>query len=347
MEPEKLCFELTTDKWDLKIPKNSPQNYEVEADFYKWTERLVVMIIVWKWWTTQWYQNKYETIAKNLVKNHGANVFVIENPWISRDNPELFFDSAMKFVKKKVKDYRFRKHTIYAVWFSAWWHFVWRFAYKYPGIKQILLINPVLRVDFEKLKKSLNMFKWKITIIQWDKDTDYPFNPLLIQVRRAHVKVIEWVNHQFSNEGWLETFIELPEKYLFGKVLMKCRFCGSECDWNEDVCSSCFSSIHEHYIPNEARFPREDIEKCINGDNTSKKHKRGIYSLMEKNIKKYTNKNNYTESKEKCPICGKNMIHIYFKSPSDTWKLMCGRAGDLDVCTECQRWFNFRCHIMN
>ena len=104
MEPEKLHFELPTDKWDIKLPKNSPQNYEVEADFYKWTKRLVVVIIVWKWWTTQWYQNKYETIAKNLVKNHWANVFVIENPWISWDNPELFFDCTMKFVKKKVKD---------------------------------------------------------------------------------------------------------------------------------------------------------------------------------------------------------------------------------------------------
>ena len=93
---------------------------------------------------------------------------------------------------------------------------------------------------------------------------------------------------------------------------MKCRFCGSECDWNEDVCSCCFSSIHENFIPNEARFPREDIEKCINKDNL-------------------------WEIDKKCPICGKNMIHIYFESPKETWKLMCGRAGDLDVCTECQR----------
>lgn len=351
MKPRKLHFKLPTDKWDLEIPKNSPTNYEVEADFYKGREKIVVMIIVWKWGTTQWYQNKYETIANNLVKDHWVNVFVIENPWISRDNPELFFDCAMKFVKKKVKDCRYRRHKIYAVWFSAWGHFVGRFAYKYPEIKKILLINPVLRVDFEKLKKSLNTFKWKITIVQWDKDTDYPFNPLLIQVRRAHVMELEWVNHQFSNEWGLETFIEIPEKYLFGKVLMKCRFCGSECDWNEDACSSCFSRIHKQYIPNEADFPREDIEKCINEYNTSKKRRWGIYSLMGKDLKKrlekYSSKDTYTESKEKCPLCGKKMIHIYFNSPSGTWKLMCGRAGPMDVCTECQRGFNFHCIVMN
>ena len=88
--PEKLYFELPTDKWDVELPENSPLNYEVEVDSYKWESDTAVIIIVGKWWTTEWYENKYVTIANNLVKDHWVNVFVIENPWISWDDPELF-----------------------------------------------------------------------------------------------------------------------------------------------------------------------------------------------------------------------------------------------------------------
>lgn len=211
---ENLYFELPTDTEWMEIPKNSPLNYEVAVDVYKWNINKAVIIIVWKWWTTEWYQNKYITIANNLVFNYWACVFVVENPWISRDDPEKFFDCAIKFVSEKMNEFWFANFDIDCIWFSAWWHFVWRFAYKYSNIKQLLLINPVLRVDFEKLKLALLSFKWLITIVQWKKDTDYQFNPLLSQITNAKVKVLEWVDHQFTNKWWLDLFISLPEKYL-------------------------------------------------------------------------------------------------------------------------------------
>jgi len=211
---EKLYFELPTDTEWMEIPKNSPLNYEVAVDVYKWNINKAVIIIVWKWWTTEWYQNKYITIANNLVFNYWASVFVVENPWISRDDPEKFFDCAIKFVSEKMNEFWFANFDIDCIWFSAWWHFVWKFAYKYSNIKQILLINPVLRVDFEKLKNALNSFNWKITIIQWEKDVDYVFSPLLKQIPKARVVVLNWVDHQFTNKWGLDLFIWLPEKYL-------------------------------------------------------------------------------------------------------------------------------------
>ena len=98
------------------------------------------------------------------------------------------------------------------MWFSAWGHFVGRFAYKYPEIQNILLVNPVLRVDFEKLKKWMLEFKWDITIVQGNKDTDFWFNPLLDQIPNAKVEVLEWVDHQFTWEDWVETFVDLYKK---------------------------------------------------------------------------------------------------------------------------------------
>lgn len=213
---EKLSFELPTDTEWMELPENLPSNYEVEVDVYKWNNDKAVVIIVWKWWTTEWYDNKYVTIANSLVKDHWVNVFVVENPWISWDNPELFVKCAMNFVDNKMEEFWFSNYRIYAMWYSAWWHFIWRFACKYPNIEKILLINPVQRVNNTKLLKALNEFKWIWTIIVWDQDPDYFYSPLLEKIT-SNIKLItlEWVNHIFSNEWWFETFIWLPEKYLF------------------------------------------------------------------------------------------------------------------------------------
>ena len=218
MDSKIYTFELPTEKDEnVKLSEFSPVNYEVEVSVRQWTKKEAVVIIVWKWWTVQGYMNKYGTITNNIAEKHSVNVFVVENPWISWDNPELFFDCAIKFVDKKMHEFWFDDYYISAMWFSAWWHFLWRFAYKYPVIKQILLVNPVLRVNFTKLKDALNEFTWKIRIIQWDKDVDFFYNPLLKQIPRAKVYTLDWVDHQFSNEWWLEMFIWLPDKYLFDK----------------------------------------------------------------------------------------------------------------------------------
>ncbi len=212
---EELYFELPTDTEWMEIPENSPLGYEVGVDFYKWNTNKAVIIIVGKWGTAKGYENKYVTIASWLVKKYWVNVFVVENPWISRDDPELFFDSAINFVNEKMKYIWFEKYKSFVMGFSAWWHFVWRFSYKYSEIEKILLVNPVLRVDFEKLKTALLSFKWWITIVQWNKDTDYQFNPLLSQIINAKIEVLEWVDHQFTNDWGIDLFISLPEKYLF------------------------------------------------------------------------------------------------------------------------------------
>ncbi len=212
---EKLYFELPTDKGDLVIPEYSPINYEVEVDVYQWNINEAVVIIVGKWWTTTWYLNKYVSIATNLVDTYWVNVFVVGNPWISWDDPELFMDCAIKFIEDKMCDFWFQNFGMKIMWFSAWWHFTWRFAYKYPEIHAILLINPVLRQNFEELKEGLNSFEDKITIVQWNKDVDFPFNSLLSQISKAKLVVLDGVDHQFTHEWGLDLFISLPEKYLF------------------------------------------------------------------------------------------------------------------------------------
>lgn len=217
MQPIYHSFELPTDTTWMKIPEFSPHAYEVEVAEYKGKTNKVVMIIVWKWGTTSGYQNKYITIASNLAEKYGVNVFVVENPWISRDDPKLFIECAMNFVEEQMKKSGFDDWEIYGMGHSAGAHFWGRFWYLFPRVKKLLLINPVLSVNFFKLKDALIAYPWELKIIQWSKDHDFFYVPLLdpIKTDQKQVIILEWVNHEFSNDWGFDLFLSLAEHYLF------------------------------------------------------------------------------------------------------------------------------------
>ena len=217
MQPIYHSFELPTDTTWMEIPEFSPHAYEVEVAEYKGTTNKVVMIIVWKWGTTSGYQNKYITIASNLAEKYGVQVFVVENPWISRDDPKLFIECAMNFVEEQMKKSGFDDWEIYGMGHSAGAHFWGRFAHLYPNVSKLLLINPVVSVNFTKLKKELEAYQGELFLIQWSKDNDFFYNPLLdpIKSEKKQVIILEWVNHEFSNEGGFDLFLSLAEQYLF------------------------------------------------------------------------------------------------------------------------------------
>ena len=179
MHPIYHSFELPTDTTWMEIPEFSPHAYEVEVAEYKGTTNKVVMIIVWKWGTTSGYQNKYITIASNLAEKYGVSVFVVENPWISRDDPRLFVECAMGFVEEQMKKSGFDDWEIYGMGHSAGAHFWGRFAHLYPNVSKLLLINPVVSVNFTKLKKELQAYQGELFLIQWSKDHDFFYNKLL------------------------------------------------------------------------------------------------------------------------------------------------------------------------
>ena len=217
MQPIYHSFELPTDTTWMEIPEFSPHAYEVEVAEYKGTTNKVVMIIVWKWGTTSGYQNKYITIASNLAEKYWSQVFVVENPWISRDDPKLFIEYAMNFVEEQMKKSGFDDWEIYGMGHSAGAHFWGRFAHLYPNVSKLLLINPVVSVNFTKLKKELEAYQGELFLIQWSKDNDFFYNPLLdpIKSEKKQVIILEWVNHEFSNEGGFDLFLSLAEQYLF------------------------------------------------------------------------------------------------------------------------------------
>ena len=51
--------------------------------------------------------------------------------------------------------------------------------------------------------------------------------------------------------------------------------------------------------------------------------------------------------RNKCPICGWEILSIYFVSPPETWEGLCWRAWPMLVCNHCRKWFNFFSEVMN
>jgi hypothetical protein len=48
-----------------------------------------------------------------------------------------------------------------------------------------------------------------------------------------------------------------------------------------------------------------------------------------------------------CPCCSAPLTWIFFRSPSWTWRKLCGRAGWLAICERCHLQVDFRLTLMN
>lgn len=73
---------------------------------------------------------------------------------------------------------------------SAGAHFWGRFAHLYPNVSKLLLINPVISVNFTKIKKSLEAYQGELFLIQGDKDFDFFYNPLLDPIKTDKKQVV-------------------------------------------------------------------------------------------------------------------------------------------------------------
>ena len=51
--------------------------------------------------------------------------------------------------------------------------------------------------------------------------------------------------------------------------------------------------------------------------------------------------------KNTCPECARPLYATYQRSPAETWKRLCGRAGILVYCTHCHTDLNFFLTVMN
>ncbi len=80
--------------------------------------------------------------------------------------------------------------------------------------------------------------------------------------------------------------------------------------------------------PDNPRFPEEDVVRCKN---------------RRLNAADFAGQNS-------CPRCGRKseeLIWINFRSPSWTWRELCGRAGPLSLCPDCSIQVQFILRVMS
>lgn len=49
----------------------------------------------------------------------------------------------------------------------------------------------------------------------------------------------------------------------------------------------------------------------------------------------------------KCPSCQHHLMVVYGSSPHEDWESLCGRAGNLAICTHCRQVLDFELVVMN
>ena len=162
--------------------------------------------------TTKGFQNKYETIANNVTKSYGFSVIVATTPsgsWLRLDGNNL--QDIMNSILDKKRNEHF---NVYVMGSSAGANIVLNYSYLFPQIKRVLAINPVLNMNLHRIHEGIKKFNGeKITIVFGEKDYSSKLIEVLPQADVLDTIVLPNVDHMFT--GQLETFISLPNQYLF------------------------------------------------------------------------------------------------------------------------------------
>lgn len=182
----------------------------IEIEFYQ-AEKDVLLILTGAGGTTKGFQNKYETIAKQVMNDYHFSVAVATTPlgsWLRLDDNLQDIMNCL-FENLGTKDFK-----VYVMGSSAGANIILSNAYHFPQIKKILAINPVLSMNLHKIDSGIKNFAGeKIDIIVGEKDPAFPWVEALPKNEILETTVLPNIDHVFN--GNLQTFIDLPKQFLF------------------------------------------------------------------------------------------------------------------------------------
>jgi len=161
--------------------------------------------------TTKGYRNKYETITKQVIKTYGFSVAVVTTPSGSWNTMEQNFSYVIEYLFNRLQN---RNFDIYVMGSSAGANMVLSFSHKYPQIKRALAVNPVLHVNFYMIDRGIKNFSGeKINVVFGEQDPSFRWLEILPKTDKLQTTVLPNVDHMFTDN--LETFIDLPKRFLF------------------------------------------------------------------------------------------------------------------------------------
>jgi pimeloyl-ACP methyl ester carboxylesterase len=165
---------------------------------------------------TKGYQNKYVTIAENVREKYGVTVFVVGTPSDAWRRSKEFINDVMKRIDSHMVGHDTTDYVVYVMGHSAGGTFMTWYAHRYPCVKRVLAINPVIRVNFDKMIDGAENFQGeRMIVLVGEKDQSAPFTSLISEVSNEKFSTmnIPTADHNFT--GMLNEFMALPEKYLF------------------------------------------------------------------------------------------------------------------------------------
>mgnify|MGYP002800397735 FL=1 len=151
--------------------------------------------------------NKYSRIAEYVQSDYGFPAFIVPTPKDVWEKKERFFDEvAARFIQNKT--------CVYLMGVSAGATMALWYAAKYPQIKRVLCVNPVLNINLHMTSNGVRNFSGeKLAVVFGEKDPSAKWAKLFPALPCLKVHIIPDADHVFC--GKLDEFIDLPKKYLF------------------------------------------------------------------------------------------------------------------------------------
>lgn len=184
---------------------------DIEIDYYP-NGKDVLLILTGLGGSVKGSQNKYETMANNIISKYDFSVFVAATPQGAWNNAKEHLTNVLDYVDSLMNDIN-KEYKIYVFAHSAGGTYALWYSYLFTRIKRIVVTNPVLNVNFHWLENGQNNFNGEFTkVIIGDKDQSFKFAGLLKRAKIIETVILENTDHEFKDN--LTAFIELPEKYL-------------------------------------------------------------------------------------------------------------------------------------
>jgi pimeloyl-ACP methyl ester carboxylesterase len=159
------------------------------------------------------YENKYVTIADNIQDKYGAAIVRMSNPYISSFFWESNIRQVLQFIEDNAKEITGKvDFELRIMAHSAGAAILAQIAWEYPLISRILLVNPAMKLNPDKIKRGLaELNNNKLAILVGSKD------PSISETKELRIErtiIVEGADHNFSGDTF-PLFLEAPDRYLF------------------------------------------------------------------------------------------------------------------------------------
>ena len=198
----------------------------IEKDFngikmsyaYIYGNEKILLIKVGQDGTLRGKNDKYIKIGNRLKERYGISVIVASNHFTGSDN--LGFD--IKTVKDYIEEQRFLSYELNFMGYSngalvgAW------YGYKYPEIKNMLLVNAPLSKQFYNTMDGIKNYNGNsLTCVYGSLDTSYMMASFMLPKLndKLNLEIVHGADHHFT--GLEEELLSLPENYLFSNLEQK------------------------------------------------------------------------------------------------------------------------------